>query len=96
MTPWFSTSGEQHIGGFPLAVNDQRGETTWHKVVVFDSAAEQLHEAVAKRQIGKGKLVDVTGQTVIREEPKQSGGVKKSAEFHATAVTRVQNSRTTR
>jgi len=89
--PWFTTSGEQHVGGFPLAVNDQRGDTTWHKVVVFDAAAEQPHDAVSKNQIGKGKLVAVTGQTVIREEAKPTGGVKKFAEFHATEVARVQS-----
>ena len=89
--PWFGTNGEQPIGRFPLAVNDQRGETTWHKVVVFDAAAEQLQEAVSKRSIGKGKLVDVTGQTVIREERRANGGVKKSPEFHATAVARTQS-----
>jgi hypothetical protein len=91
--PWFSTSGEQHVGGFPLAVNDQRGETTWHKVVVFDSLADELHEAVGKKQIGKGKLVDVTGQIVVREEPRATGGVKKSPEFHATTVTRAPSTR---
>jgi hypothetical protein len=91
--PWFSTSDEQQVAGFPLAVNNQQGETTWHKVVVFDSAAEQLHEAVTKRQINKGKLVAVTGRAVVREEPKSSGGMKKVAEFHATEVTRVQATR---
>jgi hypothetical protein len=95
--PWFSTSDDQPVAGFPLAVNNERGQTTWHKVVVFDATATDLHEAVNRKQIGKGKLVDVTGQTVVREEPKTNGGVKKSAEFHATAVTRVQaKSRPTR
>jgi hypothetical protein len=91
--PWFGTSGDQPIGGFALGVHDKPGKTTWHKVVVFDSTAEQLHEAVTKRQIGKGKLVDVTGQTVVREEPKANGGIKKSAEFHATEVSRVSATR---
>jgi hypothetical protein len=89
--PWFSTTEDQPVAGFPLAVNNERGQTTWHKVVVFDATATDLHEAVSKKQIGKGKLVDVTGQTVLLEEPKPNGGVKKSAEFHATAVTRVQS-----
>jgi hypothetical protein len=91
--PWFKPDGEQPIGGFPLAVNNEEGQTTWHKVVVFDAAAEQLQEAVTKRSIGKGKLVDVTGQTVVREEPKANGGVKRSPEFHATTVARVQSTR---
>jgi hypothetical protein len=91
--PWFSTSDEQPVGGFPLAVNDQRGDTTWHKVVVFDTVAEQLREAVDKKQISKGKTVTVTGQAVVREEPKANGGVKKTPEFHAAAVARVQSTR---
>jgi hypothetical protein len=94
--PWYSDQGEQPVGGFPLAVNNDRGETTWHKVVVFGDTAGQLHEAARKRQIGKGKLVDVTGQTVVREEPRTNGGVKKTAEFHATAVARAQSTRPTR
>jgi hypothetical protein len=91
--PWFSTSGEQQVGGFPLAVNNDEGQTTWHKVVVFDDTARQLHEDHGKGTIRKGRLVDVTGQTVIREEPTARGGVKKSPEFHATAVARVQSTR---
>src|SRR4051794_32097014 len=35
--PWFSTTDDQPIAGFPLAVNNERGQTTWHKVVVFDA-----------------------------------------------------------
>jgi hypothetical protein len=94
--PWYSGDGEQPVGTFPLAVNDDRGDTTWHKVVVFGETADKLHEAAQKRHIGKGKLVDVTGQTVVREEPKANGGVKKTPEFHATAVTRVQSTRPAR
>jgi hypothetical protein len=91
--PWFRLDQEPPVGGFPLAVHSEQGQTTWHKVIVFDSAAGQLHEAVDNKQIGKGRLVEVTGQTVVREEPKANGGVKKSAEFHATDVTRVQATR---
>jgi hypothetical protein len=91
--PWFRSEGEQHIAGFPLAVNDPENRTTWHKVVVFDATADQLHEAYQKGSVRKGRLVDVTGQTVVREEPRANGGVKKNPEFHASAVARVQSSR---
>ena len=86
--PWFNSDGDRHIAGFPLAVHSEN-ETVWHKVVVFDATAEQLQTDHSKGVIRKGRLVDVTGQTVIREEPKPSGGIKKVPEFHATAVTRV-------
>jgi hypothetical protein len=93
--PWFSTRDDRPAAGFPLAVNPPDGsKAIWHDVVTFDETAGQLHEAFEKRQINKGKPVAVTGQTVIREEPKANGGVKKSAEFHAIAVTRVQSSGT--
>jgi hypothetical protein len=90
--PWFSTRDDRPAAGFPLAVNPPDGsKAIWHDVVTFDETAGQLDEAFKKRQIMKGKPVAVTGQTVIREEPRANGGMKKSAEFHATAVTRVQS-----
>src|SRR3954466_9112600 len=86
--PWFNSDGDQQIAGFPLAVHNEN-ETVWHKVVVFDATADQLQQDHSKGVIRKGRLVDVTGQIVIREEPKPSGGVKKIPEFHASRVTRV-------
>jgi hypothetical protein len=92
--PWFSTRNDRPAAGFPLAVNpEDGGKTVWHNIVTFDDTAGQLHEAFEKRQIIKGKPVAVTGKTVIREEPKANGGIKKSAEFHATAVARVQSTK---
>jgi Single-strand binding protein family len=93
--PWFSTRDDRPAAGFPLAVNpEDGGKTIWHNVVTFDDTAGKLHEAFEKRQIMKGKPVAVTGQVVIREEPRANGGMKKSAEFNATAVTRVQSNGT--
>jgi hypothetical protein len=92
--PWFSTRDDRPAAGFPLAINHDDGrKTTWHDIVTFDEAAEQLHEAFTKRQITKGKLVDVTGQPVVHEEPRVNGGVKRIREVHATAVTRVQSTK---
>jgi hypothetical protein len=91
--PWYSDRGEQPVAGFSLGVHDERNQTTWHQVVVFDAAAEQLHDAVGKNQIDKGKLVAVTGQPVQREETKPDGRIKKIREFHATAVERVISSK---
>jgi single-stranded DNA-binding protein len=76
---------------FPLAVNPEGGgKATWHDVVTFDETAEQLHEAFDKQKITRGKLVEVTGRPVIIEQPREDGRVKKTREFHATAVTRIQ------
>jgi|tagenome__1003787_1003787.scaffolds.fasta_scaffold20866263_2 hypothetical protein len=92
--PWFSTRDDHPAAGFPLAVNpEDGGKAIWHNVVTFDDTAGMLREAFGKRQIDKGKPVAVTGQPVVVEEPKANGGVKKSVEFHATAVTRVQAGR---
>jgi hypothetical protein len=88
------TRDDRPAAGFPLAVNPEGGgKAIWHDVVTFDETAGQLHEAFEKRQITKGKPVDVTGQPVVLEEPKANGGVKKTREFHATAVVRVQATR---
>jgi hypothetical protein len=92
--PWFSTRDDRPAAGFPLAVNPENGgKATWHDVVTFDDTAKQLRTAFEKRYIDSGKLVDVTGQPVVVEAPKAGGGVKKTREFHATAVTRVQATR---
>jgi hypothetical protein len=89
--PWF-TSGEasEVIGGFPLAVNvEGRAGTVWHKVVTFGETAEQLREARRTGQIRKGRLVDVIGQHVTRDEQTETGRTRIIREFHATSVTRV-------
>jgi hypothetical protein len=87
--PWFRLDGETPIGGFPLAINDPNGNaTTWHKVVVLGEAAERLQEASKTGQIRKGKLVDVTGRTVVRQE-RTDKGARTSREIHASAVARV-------
>jgi hypothetical protein len=89
--PWF-TSGEasEVIGGFPLAVNvEGRAGTVWHKVVTFGETAEELREARRTGQIRKGRLVDVSGQHVTRDEQTETGRTRVIREFHATSVTRV-------
>src|SRR4051812_5559901 len=40
--PWYSSNGEQPLAGFPLAVNDEQGKTTWHKVIVIGESAEAV------------------------------------------------------
>src|SRR3954465_15346960 len=43
--PWYSNEGEQPIAGFPLATNDDRGQTTWYKVIGFRQTAEEPEAA---------------------------------------------------
>src|SRR5512144_1327855 len=86
--PWFGGSEESPIAGFPLAIN-AGDRTTWHKVVVFEEAATKLAAQLQRGDVRKGRLVEVTGQTVVREDPTPKG-VRKSTEFHATAVSRVK------
>jgi hypothetical protein len=90
--PWFGTRDDRPAAGFPLAVHQEgSSKAIWHDIVTFDDGAGQLHEAFERRQITKGKLVGVTGQPVVVEEPRTSGGIKRTAEFHAMTVTRVQS-----
>jgi hypothetical protein len=89
--PWFSGGQDSPIAGFPLAVNEAN-QTTWHKVVAFDEAARALEDQAKRGDIRKGRLVDVTGQTVIREEV-TTRGTKKTREFHATRIARVKSTR---
>jgi Single-strand binding protein family len=89
--PWFR-GGDSPLAGFPLAINGPEDKTTWHKVVVFDNTAETLQEQVRRGDVRKGRLVDVTGRTVVREE-QTTRGPKSVTEFHATEVTRVRPTR---
>jgi hypothetical protein len=84
--PWYSHEGDQSIAGFPLATNDEQGKTTWHRVVVSGQAAEEVQAAALKRQIKKGRLVQVTGVEVTRQEPTARGGTRPVKEFHASSV----------
>jgi len=59
--PWFSGEGEEPLAGFPLAIHDDRGQTTWHRVVVFGEAVSEVHAAAQKGQLRKGRLVQVQG-----------------------------------
>ena len=40
--PWYTRREEVLVAGFPLAVNQEEGQTTWHKVVAQGDAAEQV------------------------------------------------------
>jgi single-stranded DNA-binding protein len=91
--PWFSADGDTLTGGFPLAVNDDTGKTTWHRVVVSGEAADQLQEASRLRQLRKGRLVEVTGREVVQQEDNARGGKRTSREFHASTVTRLTASK---
>ncbi|MGY1710365.1 single-stranded DNA-binding protein [Geodermatophilus sp. SYSU D00758] len=89
--PWFSGGVDARIAGFPLAVNHD-DKTTWHKVVVFDETAEALKAATQRGEIRKGRLVDVSGRPVTREE-ETPRGTRKTLEIHATSVARVRAAR---
>ena len=92
--PWYTTQGDQPIAGFPLAVNDAQGHTTWHRVVVFGDVAEGVHQAHGTGHIRKGRPVHVTGAQVTREEETARGGTRKIVEFHASAVSRLTPTKT--
>src|SRR5512144_462964 len=89
--PWFGGSEESPIAGFPLAIN-AANRTIWHKVVVFDETATKLAVQLQRGDVRKGRLVEVTGQLVDREDSTPKG-VRTTEEFHATAVSRVTPAR---
>jgi Single-strand binding protein family len=87
--PWYSDRGEQPAAGFPLAVHGDRGQTTWHRVLVFGEVAEQLNGEAKAEKIRKGRLVQVSGFEVTRPEATPQGGTRPVKEFHATSVMRM-------
>jgi hypothetical protein len=89
--PWFSQGEDSPIAGFPLAINAE-SQTTWHKVVVFDEMAVWLKEQMKRGDIRKGRLVDVRGKSVTREE-ETARGSKKIVEFQASEIKRVKATR---
>jgi hypothetical protein len=84
--PWFGTRGEEPAAGFPLAVNDEQGKTTWHRVFVLGELVEQVRTGLQKGQIKKGRPVQLSGIEVVQSEPTAKGGTKTTKEFHATNV----------
>jgi Single-strand binding protein family len=90
--PWYIPRDEGPVAGFPLAVNDQQGKTTWHKVFVDGELAEQVRTGLQTGQIKKGRLVQLNGIPVSRSEDNGKGGTRTTTEFHATSVTRLRNS----
>ena len=87
--PWFGTRGEEPAAGFPLAVNDDQGKTTWHRVVVIGELVDQVRAGLQTGQIKKGRLVQLSGIDVVQSEPTAKGGTRTTTEFHATAVSRI-------
>jgi hypothetical protein len=84
--PWFSDQDGAPTAGFPLAVNEEGGKTTWHRVVVFGEVAEQVRTGLKK-----GRLVQLRGSEVVRSESTAKGGTRRTTEIHAANVARVQN-----
>jgi hypothetical protein len=89
--PWFATRGEEPAAGFPLAVNDEQGKTTWHRVFVLGELVEQVRSGLQKGQIKRGRLVQLSGIEVVQHEPTAKGGTKTTKEFHATNVVPMKN-----
>src|SRR3954452_15465125 len=90
--PWYIPRDQGPVAGFPLAVNDQQGKTTWHKVFVDGELAEQVRTGLQTGQIKKGRLVQLNGTPVTRNEDNGKGGTRTTTEFHARSVTRLRNS----
>jgi hypothetical protein len=89
--PWFKSEGDQPSAGFPLAVNDEHGKTTWHRIVVSGELANQVRAGLQEGQIKRGRLVQLSGIEVVQSAPTAKGGTKTTKEFHATSVVPMKN-----
>jgi hypothetical protein len=89
--PWYIPRDEGPVAGFPLAVHDEQGKTTWHKVVVSGETAEQMNAGRQTGQFKKGRLVQLSGTPVTRQEDNGKGGTRTVKEFHATSVVRLKD-----
>jgi hypothetical protein len=89
--PWYIPRDEGPVAGFPLAVHDEQDKTTWHKVVVFGETAEQMNAGRQTGQFKKGRLVQLSGTPVTRQEDNGKGGTRTVKEFHATSVVRLKD-----
>jgi hypothetical protein len=81
--PWFSRAEEVLIAGFPLAVNGDQGETTWHNIKARGEVAEAVEAGSDAGHFGTGKQVTVTG---VFAEP--TG--RRKPDFEATSVIKAQ------
>jgi hypothetical protein len=92
--PWFGTRAEEPATGFPLAVNEDGGKTTWHRVVLLGELVDHVRTGVQRGHIKKGRLVELTGIPVVQTETTAKGGSRTTSEFHATALTLVTGRKT--
>jgi Single-strand binding protein family len=89
--PWFGIRGEEPAAGFPLAVNDEEGKATWHRVLVTGELVDQIRAGVQQGQIKRGRLVQVSGTEIVQSQQTPKGGTRTTTEFHATSVVRLKN-----
>jgi hypothetical protein len=94
--PWFNDQGDRPTAGFPLAVNDEQGRATWHRVVVAGELADQVRAGLQSGQFKKGRLVQISGIEMAKQEQTAKGGTKTTKEFHATSIVPVKNPRSLR
>jgi hypothetical protein len=71
------------IAQFPVAVHEENGETSWHRVVVFNDRARKLQ---GPRPLEKGQSVEVIGYKHVREQQTREGETKVIEEVYATLV----------
>lgn len=89
--PWFRRDGDTLVGWFPLAVHDERGDRTWHNIVMHGDVAQQLQDANRRGVVAQGPgVVAVTGQHVVRREQQDDGRTTVRREFHVTSFTVVK------
>jgi hypothetical protein len=78
-----TTRGDTVVCSFPLAVHDDDGTTTWHKVVAFNDRARKLQESLTK-----GQEIEVVGYLHLRDGKDKAGNPKQIEEIWAAVVKR--------
>jgi hypothetical protein len=78
-----TTKNDTLVCAFPLAVHDEAGKTTWHRVVAFKDRAQKLQGALQK-----GQEVEVIGYVHTSEGKDKDGNPKVIEEVWAAVVRR--------
>lgn len=69
------------IASFPVAVLEDDGSTTWHRVIAFRERAEKLHDALQS-----GDRVEVIGYLHQRERQTRDGLSRTVEELYVAVI----------
>lgn len=85
---FYTTARGIRVAKFPLAVEQESGQTAWHDVLAFGDHAETLRATLERGEewLRKGRPVQVVGYWHENQKPNKDGTVRTVHDLYAAAV----------